>query len=139
MKINIIARFEKVYSYLPSLSTELSEFIVRVIPYLAFITGFLITLASIMEILGTPFISVLTLGGSKLIQTLFLTNAIGIAQGILMISAFRALRIRNQKGWRLLFWSQILWIISSAVSFSPSFLLALIFFYPLFQIKPYYK
>lgn len=139
MKINIIGWFEKVYSHLPNIGSDLKDFIVKILPVFAIIFGLLITLASIAEILGTPFISVFTLGKSALIQTLLLTNVLGIVQGVLMVSAFSGLKKRSKKGWKLIFWSQILWIISSFISLSPSALLGLVFLYPLFQVKSEYK
>lgn len=139
MKIDIISWFGLVYLKLPNLGTELRDFIVKVLPFLALIGGILMSVASIAEVLGTPFISVFTLGKSTLIQTLLLTGAIGLIQGIIMISAFSSLKKKTQKGWKLLFWSQILWIISSLISLSPSFLLGLVFIYPLFQVRSEYK
>lgn len=139
MKIDTIGWFGLIYSKLPNLGIELRDFIVKILPLLALIGGILMTLASIAEVLGTPFISVFTLGKSTLIQTLFLTGAIGLVQGILMISAFKSLKKKTLKGWKLMFWSQILWIISSLISLSPSVLLGLVFLYPLFQVKSEYK
>ncbi len=139
MADKLIDIFDKAYSLLPEFSSETREAVVKILPYLAVIFGFLITIASVMEILGTPFISILAFGKSTLIQTLLLTNVLGIVQGILMVSAFSALRRKSQRGWRLLFWSQILWIISSFISLSLSLILGFLFLYPLFKVKPYYK
>lgn len=139
MKIDFMGWFDKAYSLPPDLSPEVREAVVKILPYLAIIFGLIITIASIMEILGTPFISILAFGKSTLIQTLVLINVLGIIQGVLMVSAFSLLRKRSQKGWRLVFWSQMLWVISSIVSLSPSILLGLVFLYPLFQIKNRYN
>ena len=141
MKIDLIGLLENFYLRLPGLSTEIKEFIVKILPYLSLVFGFLITLASVLEIIGTPVLSVFTLQGKGLpvIQILLLTNALGIAQGVLMIFAFKALRRRLQTGWRLLFWGQILWIIASVISLSPSLLFGVILLYPFFQVKKYYN
>ena len=139
MKIDVIGFFDKAYLLLPEFSPDVKNTVVKVLPYLAVIFGLLMVIASIVEILGTPFISILALGKSTLIQTLLLTNVLGIAQGILMVSAFSALRRKNQRGWRLLFWSQILWIISSLISFSLALILSFLFLYPLFKVRNYYK
>jgi hypothetical protein len=128
------------YSKLPDLNPEIREVFVKLLPFASLIAGFLITFASIMEILGTPFISVFTLSStSPLLQTLLIINILGIFQGILMVSAFRALRLQKEKGWKLIFWSQILWVISAAISLSLTFVLGIIFLYILFQVRSYYK
>ena len=139
MKIDVIGFFDKAYLLLPEFSPDVKNTAVKVLPYLAVILGLLMVIASIVEILGTPFISILAFGKSTLIQTLLLTNVLGFIQGILMVSAFSALRRKSQRGWRLLFWSQILWIISSFISFSLALILGFLFLYPLFKVRNYYK
>lgn len=138
MKIDFIGWFGKIYSKTPDLSPELKRVVVRLLPPLALIIGLLMVFTSVVEIVGTPFISVFTLGKSSLLQTLLLTNVLGIIQGILMISAFKALRKRGNAGWKLIFWGQLLWLISSLISFSPAFILALLFLYPLFKVRSEY-
>jgi hypothetical protein len=136
----LVSWFDSLYSRLPRLGAELRDFIVKALPYLALIFGILFTFASVVEILGTPFFSIFTLGeGSWVFQRLLLVNIIGIFEGLLMLLAFKYLRRNSRKGWNLLFWSQILWIISSVISFSPSFILGFIFLYPLFQVKEHYR
>lgn len=139
MKIDIIGWFEKIYSSLPSLNTELKEFIVRVLPIFTIVFGILITIASIMDFLGSAVITSFTLGGPAIIQQLLLRSVLGIAQGVIMVFAFPPLRRHEQKGWRLLFWSQILWIIAAALSLNFAVVLGFLIFYPLFQVKNYYR
>lgn len=139
MKFNVIELFDKAYSLLPQFSSDVKEVVVKILPYIALVFGLLLAFASIMEILGTPFISILAFGKSTLIQTLLLTNVLGIVQGILMVSAFTGLRKRNKRGWKLIFWSQILWIISSLISFSITLILGFLFLYPLLKVRSEYK
>lgn len=141
MKIDFIGFLESFYLRLPGLSTEIKEFIVKILPFPSLIFGITLTFASILEIIGTPVLSIFTLQGRGLpvIQMLLLTNTLGIAQGLLMVFAFSGLRHHLQKGWRLLFWSQILWIIASLISFSPSLLFGIVLLYPFFQVKKYYN
>lgn len=139
MKIDIIGWFEIVYSKLPSLSSELKLFTVRIIPFFTIIFGILITIASVMDFLGSAVISSFTLGGPQIIQQLLLRSVLGIAQGIIMIFAFPPLRAHQQRGWRLLFWSQIIWIIAALVTFNPSVILGFLILYPLFQVKSHYR
>lgn len=136
--LNIAGWFGKIYSKTPDLSPEFKRVVVRLLPSLALVIGLLMIFTSVVEIVGTPFISVFTLGKSSLLQTLLLTNVLGIVQGILMISAFKSLRKRGNVGWKLMFWGQLLWLISSLISFSPAFILALLFLYPLFKVRAEY-
>lgn len=141
MKIDIIGLFEKIYSLLPSFGSEIKEFIVRILPWFTLVFGALITLASAMDFIGSTFITSFTLGGDgpALIQQLLLRSVLGITQGILMIFAFPALKRHQQKGWRLLFWSQMLWIIAALVSLNYSVILGFVIFYPIFQVRRYYN
>lgn len=141
MKIDIIGWFEKAYLRLPRLGPDLRDYLVRIFPYLSLVFGLLITLASVLELLGTPFISLFSSKSSGLpvIQMLLLTNVLGVFQGILMIFASGPLKAKKERGWRLLFWSQILWLVASALSFSSSVVLSLIVFYPIMQAKSEYK
>jgi hypothetical protein len=129
-----------IYSNLPKFSPELKAFVVKILPWLVGIGGILITFASIAEIVGSPFLSIFTLnGGAKIFQTLLIVNVIGIIQGVLMIAAFRPLRRDTKKGWRLVLWSQLLWIASALITLSPSVILGIVFLYPLFQVRSHYK
>lgn len=141
MKINIIGFLEKAYSYLPNLSPDLKQFIASVLPPISIVFGFLITLSSVLELLGTPVISLLSVktSGIPVIQLLLLVNVIGIFQGLLMVFAYGPLKKRHEKGWKFLVWSQILWLVSSALYFSTSFILALVLFYPLMKAKSEYR
>lgn len=135
--INFLDAF---YSKLPNLGTELREFIVKVLPILSLIAGIVMVFSSVVDILGTPFINLLTMGGGATIfQKLMIVNVIGLVEGVFMVLAFAGLRKKAKKGWRLLLWSQLLWILASLLSLSPSFILGFLFIYPLFQVRSYYR
>lgn len=139
MKIDIIGMCEKAYFRLPSLNIELKEFIVRILPGFTIIFGILITIASVMDFLGSAFITSFTLGGPQIIQQLLLRSVLGIAQGVIMIFAFPPLRAHQKTGWRLLILSQFLWIIAAAVTLNSAIILGFVILYPLFQTKNYYR
>lgn len=140
MKINIVGFFEKAYSYLPKLSPQIKEFIVRVLPPISIVFGLLIALSSILELLGTPVISLFSSKSTlPVIQILLITNVLGVFQGLLMIFAFSGLKKKHEKAWRYLVWSQILWIVGSLLTLSTSVIFALIILYPLFGVKEEYK
>ncbi|MBI2621468.1 MAG: hypothetical protein HYW63_02360 [Candidatus Levybacteria bacterium] len=139
MKFDVIGWFDGIYSNLPPLSSELKEFIVRILPFLTIVFGILITIASIMDFLGSTFITTFTLGGPSIFKQLLLRSVLGIAQGVIMIFAFLPLRKHQERGWILLFLSQILWILAAALSLDIAVVLGFLIFYPLFQVKPYYS
>ena len=76
MKIDIIGWFEKAYSYLPPLSIELKEFVVRVLPIFTIVFGILITIASMLDFLGSAVITSFTLGGPQIIQQLLVRSVL---------------------------------------------------------------
>ncbi len=135
----VINLFETFYAKLPNIGTELRYFIVRILPIIALVFGALITFASVMDIVGTPFLNLFSTQGTGVFQKLMIVNVIGVLEGLLMLFAFRHLRKKNKRGWNLLFWSQILWVISALITLSPSFILGFLFLYPLFQVKDSYK
>jgi hypothetical protein len=135
----VINFFDTFYSKLPKLGSELRHFIVSILPFLALFFGALIAFASIMDIVGTPFLNLFSSEGSGVFQRLMLVSVIGIFEGLLMLFSFRPLRKKQKKGWNLLFWSQILWIISALITISPSFILGFLFLYPLFQVRDSYR
>jgi hypothetical protein len=139
VKANLIELLEKSYSKLPNLSPQLQEFVARIIPGFTLFFGLLIALASVLDFLGSPLTTLFTLSGPSVIQQLLLRSVLGIAQGIMMVFAFSPLKRRHQKGWKLLFWSQILWIISAAVTLNPAIILGFLILYPLFKVRHLYN
>lgn len=135
----VINFLDSLYSRLPNLGTELRHFIVSVLSFLAIIFGILVTFSAVMDIIGTPFLNVFSGSDGGVFRKLIIVNILGIIQGLLMIFSFRHLRKGRKRGWNLLFWSQFIWIISALITFSPSFLLGFLFFYPLFQVRDSYK
>lgn len=136
----IINFLDSLYSKLPRFGSDLRNFVVSILPYAVVFFGILITIAGVLDIIGTPFLSVFSSDeGAGVFRKLMLVNLIGIIQGVIMVLAFKPLRRKQNRGWRLVFWSQILWIASALITFSPSLLLGFLFFYPLFQVRDHYK
>lgn len=122
------------------MSPELRNFVISILPYATIFFGVLITFAAVMDIIGTPFLSVFSPSeGAGVFRKLMLVNLLGIIQGILMVAAFRPLRKKEYRGWRLIFWSQVIWVISALITLSPSLILGFLFLYPLFQVRESYR
>lgn len=138
--MKVINFLDSFYSKLPGFGPEIRDFIVKVLPFISIVAGAIITFSSVVDLIGTPVLNALTQGGgSTIFQKLMIVNVLGVVEGIFMIVAFRGLRKRRRSGWRLILWSQLLFIISALMSFSPSFLLGFIFLYPLFQVRENYR
>lgn len=131
---------DSLYSKLPSLGQELRDFVVKVLPILSLLAGILLTFSSVIDIIGTPLINLLSMGGGATIfQKLMIVNVLGLLEGIFLIIAFPALRKKSKRGWGLVLYSQLLWILSALLSLSPSFILGFLFLYPLFQVRSHYR
>ncbi|MEK9207291.1 MAG: hypothetical protein AAB922_02335, partial [Patescibacteria group bacterium] len=63
MKLDIIGLFEKFYLKFPPLGDEIKEFIVKILPVFSLIFGVLITFGGVVDFLGTPIFSAISLGG----------------------------------------------------------------------------
>ena len=61
--MKVINFLDSFYSKLPNFGSEIKDFIVKVLPFLAILTGIIITFSSVVDILGTPFLNALTRGG----------------------------------------------------------------------------
>ena len=139
---SIITSVEKVYDKLPSLPKNVNEFIVTVTPWLALIFGILGVLGSLsafgISVVASPLVALG--GGFNAATGLIVATIIGLVASILELVAFPALLGRRRSGWTFLFWVEALGILSSIVSLSGfGVIMALIWLYFLFQIKPYYK
>jgi hypothetical protein len=64
-----------------------------------------------------------------------------LASSILLLAAYSGIKARKMSGWNMLFWSEVVYLIGSLVTLSilQGIISALIGFYLLYQIKPYYR
>jgi len=139
---SIITSMEQLYAKLPSLPKNINDFIVMVVPWLALIFGILGILGSLsafgVSVVASPLAA---LGGGFNVATgLIIATIIGLAASILELIAFPGLLNRKMSGWIFLFWVEVLGVLSALITLSGfGVIMALIWFYFLFQIKSYYK
>lgn len=139
---SVVVSLGRVYNRLPALPQSIKEFIVVVVPWLALIFGVLGVLASLSAFgISTFFSPFVALGGGVGLATgLIFSSIIGLVESIMMLVAFPSLLKRRANGWTLLFWAEVLAVVAALVSVSASgVIVALIWFYFLYQIKPHYK
>lgn len=73
-------------------------------------------------------------------MSIIISSLIGLLGSILLLVSFNGVKAYKMTGWRFLFYSQIVWIVSSVFTISLGGVIAdLIGLYLIFQIKKYYK
>lgn len=134
------------YAKAPALPTSAKDFLVTVAPWLALIFGALALVGAIgglgLFTVFSPFAYLYA--GAGYTTFLLISAVIGIVEGLVLLLAFMPLKKRKIRGWNLLVWSEVLAIVSSAVSLSVgsvvwAVVVAAIAFYILFQVESYYK
>lgn len=139
---NIVAMMEDWFSKLPSLPKNWQEVIVKITPWLALIFGVLGVLVSLVGVglltVLAPF--VLLGGGLGRASGGVIGAVLALVSSALLLAAFPGTKKRQMGGWKLLFYSEVVSLVSALVAVSPSGVLgSAIGFYILFQIKNYYK
>ncbi|MDO8658089.1 MAG: hypothetical protein Q7K55_05085 [Candidatus Levybacteria bacterium] len=145
----LINSMEKAFASLPPLPKSIKDFIVVINPWVALIFGIL-GVFSLLSAIGlftsiSPFMALggTVAGGSMMAAFTFklmLGLALGFIAAVLMLVAFPGLRSNKASGWRMLFLSEAVSAVSNIIGISIiGFILSLVIFYILFQIKSYYK
>lgn len=128
------------------LPKNVKEILVNFAPWLALIGGILGVIGALTVFgLGSIFGPLALYGGAPFATSYFTTFAfssivLGVS-GVIDLLAFSGLKKRSIKGWRLLFYGQLVWALAKLISFD---LLGLVLgtvigLYFLFQVKEYYK
>ncbi|MBI2033307.1 MAG: hypothetical protein HYT10_02470 [Candidatus Levybacteria bacterium] len=135
---DLIATVEDIYAKAPALPANIREIIVKITPWLALIFGIL----GIIGGLGAVGLSPLAgFAGVQVGMSVLVSGVLTIIYSILLLMAFPKVQKNQLAGWNLLFWSEVVSIVSSLVlvNIISAIVGALIGFYILFQIKSYYK
>ena len=130
------------YAKLPDLPANWREIIVNITPYLALIFGILGVVGSLAAVGVLTFLApIVVLGGGVGVASGGVIAAVLVlVSSALLVLAYPGTCNRKMPGWKMLFWSEAVSVVSSLVAFSPRGIVgALIGFYILFQIKSHYK
>lgn len=139
---DLINMMQEWFDKLPALPKNVNEVIVKITPWIAIIFGVLGILSSIalfgVTTISAPFLAMggqaSTVGGGMI------TAILALISSVLMVAAFPGLRKNKMGGWTLLFYAEVVSVVSSVVMLSVGGLVGnLIGFYLLFQIKSFYK
>jgi hypothetical protein len=138
---NTVKTLEQWFSQAPSLPTNAKETLVKYMPIIALIfgiIGILLSLAGIAALTAVAHLALVTgvhgyVGG-------FIAVIFWLASSILLFAAYSGTKARKISGWNMLFYSEVVYLIGSLVSLSilQGIISALIGFYLLYQIKPFY-
>jgi hypothetical protein len=128
------------------LPKSVKDILVSLAPWLALIGGILGVLGALAIFgLGSVFGPLALYGGvayAGTYYTTFLISSIVLGvSGVIDLLAFPGLQKRSIKGWRLLFYGELIWAVATLVKFDLVGLIigGLIGFYLLFQVREYYK
>lgn len=137
----IIASLEDLFKNAPHLPKNIREIIVKIVPWLALIFGILVILGGLTAVGISP---IAAIGGFEGSAFTLVVGVLSLVVGVLMLMAFPKLQKHQYAGWRLLFWVEVLSLVSNLLTLNMSSILVsiiwiLIGFYFLFEIKSYYK
>lgn len=138
----VIVTVGEQFAKLPALPTNWKEGLVKITPWIAIIFGVLGVVLSIASFGILTFLSpMVALGGglgaaaSGPLAAIFL-----FVSSLLLVLAFKGTKDRKYVGWRFLFLSEVVSLVSAVALFSVGGIFwSLVSFYLLFQIRSYYK
>jgi hypothetical protein len=142
---SVVASIGNFYKNAPHLPANIREVLVKIAPWAALVFGILSVLGGLGLVVGPKD----PVFGVMYNSTYFMVNGIlTIIVGVLLLMAFPKLQKQQYSGWRLLFWAEVVSIVSSLTgilagsvvgSLVGALIGALIGFYILFEIKSSYK
>ncbi len=147
--LGLIDTLEELFSKAPALPKNAKDFIVGITPWVALVFG---VLGVLIGLSGLGFMTALAPLASMGWGTAYgsgvgfyglgmVSSVLFLGSSALMVAAYPGTKSRMMSGWTFLFWSQLLSVVSSFITMNlvNGLLAAIIGFYPLFQIKSYYK
>lgn len=133
--------FEESFKTLPELSEKTRRVFVYLFPWIAIVLG-VIGISLVLLSFGFLKVTSFSLIGKNLpMLALFLSGGVlGLLGSLLTLLSVPGLFKRKKSGWQRLFWSQIVGVVGSLISFTFFGLIVIaIIIYLLFQVKNYYR
>lgn len=129
------------FKKLPELPKGGKDAVVTITPWLALVFGVLGVLTALVGLGIFTFLApIAMLSGVRGAGAGFLIVLLGLVSSALLLFAFPGTKNRREKGWKLIYYSEVVGLIADVVSLSLSgVLFALIGFYFLYQIRSYYS
>lgn len=131
----------EMFSKLPAMPKGGREFFVMILPWFALIFGILGVLGAISSFgLFSYFSPYMYLGGADAVGRGMITVVLSVVSSVLLLMAFSGLNKRKERGWKFIYFSEVVALVSNLVMFSVfGVLLTLVGFYILYQVRSYYK
>lgn len=133
---------EDLFKKAPALPPNAVDVLFKISPWIALIFGILGLVTGLAGFGALTFLAPFAVMGGVSNYGFGFVAAIGLlVSSVLMLIAFPGLKAGKTGGWNLLFWSEVVNVISSLVGFNfiNAIIGALIGFYLLYQIKPKFK
>lgn len=132
------------YKSFPEMPKGLTEFCVKLAPYLAIISAIIsLFFAPIVALISIAFITTKT--SSVIFFSTLILSVLFFLSGIILFPAYSLLKKRAQNGWLLLFWAEAVMALETVIRiiFGQTKIVSLfgtaLVFYILFQMRSYYK
>ena len=139
---DIIDTMGEWFDKFPAMPKNGREVLVKIAPVISLIFGNLGILVGISGLgILTVFSPFAFLGGYGGYGTGFVVALIYLVGSALLLMSYPGLKAHKYKGWKLLFWSEVVSLIGGLVSMAiiSAIIGALIGFYLIYQIRSYYK
>lgn len=129
------------YKKLPELPKGGRDMVVTIVPWLSIVFGVLGIIGSLVALgLFSSLAPFALLGGVQSVNQGIVLILLGLVSSVLMVLAFPGTRAHKEKGWKLLYYSEVVSLISNVVTLSiVGVAFTLIGFYFLYQIRSYYR
>lgn len=129
------------FAKLPQLPKGGREAVVMITPWLALIFGVLGVITALVALGIFTFLApIAVISGVSPAGAGFVVAILGLIASVLLIAGFPGVRALQEKGWKLIYYSQVAGLVADIITFSlGGVLFALIGFYFLYQIRSYYK
>lgn len=145
--MNVIKQIEDGHRGLPHLPKGITEFLVKVAPYLAAIGGVLSILGGVQMLVGmnSAYSMMEAIGISSNYR--YVSGLEQLIVGALSLWSYKYLKAQSMTGWLMMFWSMIIYTIFAIISiffFGYSSLVGVVIgllfgTYVLFELKPHYS
>jgi len=140
----VVNRTNTYFSSLPPLPDVLTEFIVKVIPYLVIVGAYIsLIFGPLMCVISLIYL--VTQGNPLIFLSTLLLALLWIPRGFVLLWAYKPLKARKIEGWTLLYVAEAIVTLETLVriSFGQTKIITLLgpvfCFYLLAQMKSYYK
>lgn len=129
------------FKKLPSLPKNAQEVLVSIAPWIALVFGALGLIGSVVGLGLFTFLAPLAVfAGARETGAGIIVVLLGLVSSVLLLMAFPGTKNKQSRGWKFLYYSEVVSLVSNIVTLSiVGVLFTLVGFYFLYQIRSYFK